>query len=64
MAGWTAGIDGGTWEWCSTCRTTTPPTEQGTCATCGSIIVKAKQAKATITHPVGCECQLCTGAAA
>ena len=36
---WTSGIDGGDWVWCRTCRCSTPPTEQGTCATCGSVIV-------------------------
>lgn len=32
---WHSGIDGGAWEWCQSCQTTTPQTEQGRCATCG-----------------------------
>lgn len=36
---WRAGVDGGDWFKCYECDVTTPPTEQGRCATCGSVIV-------------------------
>lgn len=39
MSYWKSGIDGGEWCWCASCRVSTPPTERGQCATCGSVIV-------------------------
>ncbi len=36
---WKSGIDGGTWFYCSECKVSTPPTDQGECYTCGTVIV-------------------------
>ncbi len=45
MADWKPGIDGGEWVWCRVCKGSTPPTEQGQCATCGTVIVPKAEKK-------------------
>jgi hypothetical protein len=35
---WKAGVDGGDWDWCWSCKVSTPATERGECATCGNFI--------------------------
>jgi hypothetical protein len=35
---WKAGVDGGEWDWCWSCKVSTPATERGECATCGNFI--------------------------
>lgn len=45
MTEWRSGIDGGAWVWCPTCKSSTPPTDKGTCATCGHQIVPKAETK-------------------
>jgi hypothetical protein len=64
---WKAGVDGGEWDWCWSCRISTPATERGECATCGNFIAanRCERCRSLLVQVYGhyAPCEECDGGA-